>query len=64
MHKANQTVPGVRIGIKKVELVFRKKNGKMGTFKFFIPTDLHTNFDVLNKTIKYTYRKMKTENIV
>ncbi len=64
MHKANQTGPGARVGIKKVELIFRKTNGKMGSFKFFIPIDLHTNFDILNKTIKHTYRKMKTENIV
>lgn len=61
MHKANQTVPGVRIGIKKVELIFRKKNGKMGTFKFFIPTDSDINSDVLTKTIRHTYRKAKME---
>ena len=59
MHKANQTVPGVRIGIKKVELVFRKKNGKMGTFKFFIPTDSHMNFEALTKTISHTYKQAK-----
>ena len=59
MHKANQTVPGVRIGIKKVELIFRKKNGKMGTFKFFIPTDSHINFEVLTKTISHTYKQAK-----
>ncbi len=59
MHKANQTVPGVRIGIKKVELVFRKKNGKMGTFKFFIPKDSHINFEVLTKTISHTYKQAK-----
>lgn len=59
MHKANQTMPGVRVGIKKVELVFRKKNGKMGTFKFFIPIDSHINFDVLTKTISHTYKQAK-----
>ncbi len=59
MHKANQTMPGVRVGIKKVELVFRKKNGKMETFKFFIPIDSHINFDVLTKTISHTYKQAK-----
>ena len=59
MHKANQTVPGVRIGIKKVELVFRKKNDKMGTFKFFIPTDSQMNFEALTKTISHTYKHAK-----
>lgn len=59
MHKANQTVPGVRIGIKKDELVFLKKNGKMGTFKFFIPTDSQMNFEALTKTISHTYKHAK-----
>ena len=59
LHKANQTVPGVRIGVKKLELIFRKKNGKMGTFKFFIPIDSHINFDVLTKTISHTYKQAK-----
>lgn len=61
MHKANQTMPGARVGIKKVELIFRKRNGKMGTFKFFIPIDSQINFDVLTKTIHHTYRKAKIE---
>ncbi len=59
MHKANQTTHGTRVGIKKVELVFRKRNGKMGTFKFFIPTDSHINFEVLTKTISHTYKQAK-----
>ena len=59
MHKANQTVPGVRVGIKKVELIFRKTNGKMGIFKFFIPIDLHMNFEALTKTISHTYKHAK-----
>jgi hypothetical protein len=59
MHKANQTMPGYRVGIKNVELLFRKKNGKMGTFKFFIPTDSYINFEVLTKTICHTYKQAK-----
>ena len=60
-HKANQTMPGFRVGIKKMELVFRKRNGKMGTFKFFIAIDSHINFDILTKTISHTYKKAKME---
>lgn len=59
MHKANQTMPGIRVGIKKIELIFCKKNSKMGTFKFFIPIDSNINFDILIKTIYYAYRKRK-----
>ncbi len=59
MHRANQTMPGNRVGIKKIELVFRKTNGKRGNFKFFVPIDLDINFDILCKTINYAYRKRK-----
>ena len=34
MHKANQTMPGFRVGIKKVELIFRKKTAKWEPLNF------------------------------
>ena len=59
MHRANQTMPGNRVGIKKVELTFHKTNDKVGNFRFFVPIDSEINFDILCKTIKYAYRKKK-----